>query len=535
VTPTSIDYSKNNELQGLNSLQILDNVMTEMDKQGLYILLDHHRPDCQAISELWYTSTYSEQNWIDDLVWVAKRYKDNAHFFGIDLKNEPHGTVSWGTNNASTDWRLASQKAATAITAVNNNVVFFVEGIQENPSCSSNTAHWWGGNLEPVTCAASEIDPKKLVFSPHVYGPDVSGQSYFNDADFPKNMPAIWDKHFGYLVAKGHAVIFGEFGGKYGHGGSAKDKIWQDALVDYMTNKGLTNFFYWTWNPNSGDTGGILKDDWSSIWDDKLALLKRLMGNTSSNTSGAITPTSNTSTNTVPNTPTTSPVPVKDTTTKTPQTFAATDACQVSYLIDSQWQDGMVVRFSIKNQTNSQIDGWRLQWVFPQTTQIVTIWNATKIVNTESVVINNESWNRVIAANASTEFGLQLQGQNLQLPTSASLTCNLSSVATNNLTNNNDNYQQGYQAGIAYCQKNPAACAIQTTCATNASNTTAVSKTQYQSKTGRLTLPSVSIVNTQGETYWQAEMEYVNVGQCVLLQSDSVLFKVTDVKPLQTP
>ena len=33
---------------------------------------------------------------------------------------------------------------------------------------------------------------------------------------------------------------------------------------------------FWSWNPNSGDTGGVLKDDWSTVHADKMALLADL-------------------------------------------------------------------------------------------------------------------------------------------------------------------------------------------------------------------------------------------------------------------
>ncbi|MGD9972828.1 MAG: BACON domain-containing carbohydrate-binding protein, partial [Desulfatirhabdiaceae bacterium] len=72
-------------------------------------------------------------------------------------------------------------------------------------------------------------------------------------------------------------LAIGEFGGKYGHDGEEKDKAWQDALVDYFIDKKIYNFFYWSWNPNSGDTGGLLQDDWTTIWQDKYDNLKRLM------------------------------------------------------------------------------------------------------------------------------------------------------------------------------------------------------------------------------------------------------------------
>ena len=91
VSTTSINTAVNADLVGLNSLQILDLVVNEFDRQGFYVLLDHHRLECNgSISELWYSGSYSEQQWISDLTFMAGRYKTLNHFLGIDLKNEPH-------------------------------------------------------------------------------------------------------------------------------------------------------------------------------------------------------------------------------------------------------------------------------------------------------------------------------------------------------------------------------------------------------------------------------------------------------------
>lgn len=277
VAPTSIDYAKNSDLQGLGSLEVFDAIVAELDRNGLHILFDHHRPDCNAISELWNVPGYSEQDWIDDLVFLASRYANVEHFMGIDLKNEPHGGATWGTGNPATDWDRAAKAAADAVLAANADILVFVEGIQENPTCSSNTNHWWGGNLEPQSCAPLDIPANKLVFSPHVYGPDVYAQPYFSAPNFPDNLPSIWSQHFGFLADQGRAVAVGEFGGRYGHGGEAGDVPWQNAVVDYFIDKRICHFFYWSWNPNSGDTGGILRDDWNAVWQDKVDNLSRLM------------------------------------------------------------------------------------------------------------------------------------------------------------------------------------------------------------------------------------------------------------------
>jgi GH18 family chitinase/aryl-phospho-beta-D-glucosidase BglC (GH1 family) len=282
VTTSSIDTYKNPELAGKNSLEILDMVVEEFDRNGIHILMDHHRPDCQSISTLWYVEGYSERQWIDDLVFVADRYSNLDFFMGIDLKNEPHGDATWGTGNAATDWDGAAERAAAEILAANPNILIFVEGIESNPVCTGDVGHWWGGNLEPLNCAPLDIPMSQLVLSPHVYGPDVFAQPYFNDSDFPENMPAIWDAHFGQFHEKGYAIAIGEYGGRYGNGGDPRDKVWQNAFVDYMIDRGMGDAYYWSFNPNSSDTGGILQDDWTTVHEDKMQLLNRFWAGGSS-------------------------------------------------------------------------------------------------------------------------------------------------------------------------------------------------------------------------------------------------------------
>ncbi len=45
--------------------------------------------------------------------------------------------------------------------------------------------------------------PDKLVYSPHVYGPDVFAQPYFSVPDFPTNLHDIWARHFGFVITQG--------------------------------------------------------------------------------------------------------------------------------------------------------------------------------------------------------------------------------------------------------------------------------------------------------------------------------------------
>ncbi|USX17815.1 cellulase family glycosylhydrolase [Oxalobacteraceae bacterium OTU3REALA1] len=368
-----INSNLNPDLVGLKSRQWLDVFLTELDRRGIYILLDHHRPDCQAISELWYTPAYSEAQWLDDLEYLAQKYAGLRNLVGLDLKNEPHGAATWGTGNVSTDWNLAAERAAQRILAVNPKLLIFVEGIATNPVCSGNQGIFWGGNLEPLKCKALDIPRNKLVLSPHVYGPDVFNQSYFDAPNFPANMPAIWDTHFGQF-AKDYPVVLGEAGGKYGHGGSPKDKIWQDALVDYLKPRGMTGLFYWSWNPNSGDTGGILQDDWTTVWPDKLALLQRLWDG------GTTTPPTN-----PPNPPTTPP-----------------GAVTATFKTNSDWGAGYCADVTVSN-AGTQPAQWNVQLTVAGT--INNLWGAVWNQAGTTLTATGQSHNATVQPGGTQNFG----------------------------------------------------------------------------------------------------------------------------------
>ncbi len=66
-------------------------------------------------------------------------------------------------------------------------------------------------------------------------------QPYFSDPDFPDNMPAVWDAHFGHLSGRLLPWGIGEFGGRY----TGQDRVWQEAFVDYLRAKGVRVWFYW--------------------------------------------------------------------------------------------------------------------------------------------------------------------------------------------------------------------------------------------------------------------------------------------------
>jgi len=221
---------------------------------------------------------------VRDLKFVAQRYAHLPHFFAVDLYNEPNGIVRWSTGDPNSSdpkyhWKAAAEKAAAGVLAANPNLLIFVQGINGNWDGveNSNIPMNWGEGLQPQAYQGLNIPAGKLVLSPHTYGPDVFQKSSFSSPDFPANLAADWETLFGRFFPQ-IPVIVGEWGGRYGVGGSGQaDVRWQNALVDYLLGKGIKSSFYWCYTPNSGDTGGIL-DDSLKVREDKMALLRRHWG-----------------------------------------------------------------------------------------------------------------------------------------------------------------------------------------------------------------------------------------------------------------
>jgi aryl-phospho-beta-D-glucosidase BglC (GH1 family) len=270
-TPNSIDYAKNPDLAGLDGLHILDKLVEGAGARGLRIILDRHRPDSGAQSELWYTAQYSEDRWIADWKMLAARYKGDPTVIGCDLHNEPHGAATWGDGNVATDWRLAAERAGNAILSVNPDLLIFVEGVER----LANGTTWWGGNLAAAGDAPVRLDvARRVVYSPHDYPASIFAQMWFADPTYPANLPDVWDTHWGYLVRNGIAPVWiGEWGTK---DQTSSDQQWFHTLATYIGQHGLS-FAFWSLNPDSGDTGGILADDWTTVNTEKQQVVQPLL------------------------------------------------------------------------------------------------------------------------------------------------------------------------------------------------------------------------------------------------------------------
>jgi len=275
--PDAYDGSNpiNKNLVGKSPLEIMDKVIEAAGEFGVKIILDNHsrEPDGYMNEQVWYTDKTPESLWIDDWVSLAKRYAGNTTVVAADLDNEPHGIASWGAGNSTTDWNSAAERCGNAILAANPDWVIVVEGTEKVGS----DGYWWGGNLSGVKTAPIKLsDPKKLMYSCHEYGPEVHDQPWFDDASFPNNLPALWTSKFDFIMQQnlGH-ILIGEFGIKDRSAAGGKAGVWFDTVLSKL---GTTySWTFWCWNPNSGDTEGLLGYDWATPVQWKIDALKPAM------------------------------------------------------------------------------------------------------------------------------------------------------------------------------------------------------------------------------------------------------------------
>jgi len=268
--PQGIDYTKNPDLKGLQGLALMDKIINGASQLGLHVILDHHRPSGSGQTPLWYTAAYPESRWISDWQMLAQHYQNNLMVVGADLDNEPHTPACWGCGQPTLDWQQAAQRAGNAILSVNPNWLIFVEGVNcygpgGSVESSSTSCSWWGGNLQGVKTSPVTLNKSdKLVYSIHDYPSSVGSQPWFQSATYPQNLTQVWDTHWGYIEREGIAPVWvGEFGSRLQ---TQADQQWFNALIGYL-GRGVNgyNWTFWSWNPDSGDTGGILQDDWQTV------------------------------------------------------------------------------------------------------------------------------------------------------------------------------------------------------------------------------------------------------------------------------
>ncbi|MBE6856920.1 MAG: cellulose 1,4-beta-cellobiosidase [Ruminococcus sp.] len=286
------------------SFDIWNQAVAWCRENGIKIMMDVHSAETASAGHqypVWYTDTYSTEDWLEALAWFADYYKDDDTIIAIDLKNEPHGKKDEGTFakwDGSTDinnWRYAAERGAVAVLEKNPNLLVMVEGVEVYPKFEEGAdwdsvgndyskppypysnfhGTWWGGNFRGVREFPVDLGEHQdqLVYSPHDYGPLVYKQTWFYDGFTQETlMDDVWyDNWFFIKEEKIAPLLMGEWGGFLDaeHDEDGKNRQWMGALRDLMIEHRIHHTF-WCFNENSGDTGGLIAGgtNWTE-WDEE--------------------------------------------------------------------------------------------------------------------------------------------------------------------------------------------------------------------------------------------------------------------------
>ena len=247
--PGSINYSANPDLQGLNSMQVLQKVVAYAGQVGVKVIFDHHNDEGGVAggggtqqNGLWFdsgpgtdgtdgsgtTGTVTAAKFQQDWVTFANYWAGNSTVIGFDLSNEPNslggnGSV-WGGGGPN-DIHAMYQTVGDAIQAVDPGALIICEGPETD-------AHGLGYDLSGVTSLPVVLNtPNKLVYSVHEYPDEIGGNTQDSGTAYIQSMNQRW----AFLVSDNIAPVFiGEMGASMT---SANSQAWAATLLDYLNGK----------------------------------------------------------------------------------------------------------------------------------------------------------------------------------------------------------------------------------------------------------------------------------------------------------
>lgn len=243
------------------SIEILDELFRKTDIRNITILLDMHRLNTKSISPIWYShenDRYTSQTFYNTWVKILDRYNQYENLIGVDILNEPHDLVTYGDNNASSDWFRFSNETIFFLNNKfkNHNWLIFVQGIN------------WGRIFPKFNNKTLLFSGKNVVYSPHVYGRSITADLDMN----PIILEAYWEQSFGYLKnIYNQTVVIGEWGGR-----TSLDEYWMSLFSKYLCDYNMTDNYFWSLTPNSDDVDGFLLTDWTTIDPIKKILLENI-------------------------------------------------------------------------------------------------------------------------------------------------------------------------------------------------------------------------------------------------------------------
>lgn len=250
-------------------------------KNGFYVLIDNHTEDNSIVT--------NQTTWVANWKILASNIingmpASSSKLVMYDLRNEPDA-IGYDWSKMGPIY-LATMDAINSVT--NNNNLFFIEGSGQG-GISANWGDGFATNSTVISqnglsnpnsffqSLASRPYLNQVVLSPHVYPPSVTGAgTNFNGNGLYNRLSTSFGNlsKTGYCISgvcHRYPIAIGEFGSNFTLN---NDLLFFKSFANYLNNNNdavdglhnpINNWFYWDYNPNSSDTGGIVANDWITI------------------------------------------------------------------------------------------------------------------------------------------------------------------------------------------------------------------------------------------------------------------------------
>ncbi|MEM8552592.1 MAG: tandem-95 repeat protein [Pseudomonadota bacterium] len=360
-----IDYAKNPELLGANTLEVIEHVVDEAAAAGLSVIISNHNADVNGQAGHWYDSRYSEDDWVDMWQTLAGHLADKPNVIAADLRNEPFA-ANWN------DWSTAAERAGNAVHSEDPGWLIVVEGVHH-----SLDGDWyqWAGNLKDAANDPVVLNvDNKVVYSPHEYPAPVLTKLSFEPW---QTYYSLFDEFWGNL-SKLHdvPVLIGEFGF---NGDPAADG-WVTALSNYIMGdtdgdgviddggSPLAGWAYWNLNPPELLSHNLFETDLETVrqvvWEDLEPLVNfepDWVGTLVDGDAGDDV--------------------ADDDQSDEDQTFDLDSAFEVSVIVHQDWGNGASIEVFVRNVSGVDVDyasiTVELDAAYALTARLDQIWNAT--------------------------------------------------------------------------------------------------------------------------------------------------------------
>ncbi|KAK9833284.1 hypothetical protein WJX81_003097 [Elliptochloris bilobata] len=276
-------------------------VVKYLINEGFYVNIDFHSIGMageglglKADDNTLYNTTLWVGLWYDLLSDVFEVAPEAKGRLLIDFINEPDGYgLTWEGSKGIDSLTDIYITVMDALWPICPDCLFLIEGGGQVKLLAN-----WGNGFATDPAVLSKLKPKvsdassffigtwdkpyvnQIVLAPHFYCPAVSGANFGYKPSLGQYQ--IYNETFGYLTSKGfcykgkcrvYAGILDEFGSTFE---DQKELDCWRGIVDYMNNApgpardgwhgNITSWFYWSWNPDSIGTGGMVDPiNWRTI------------------------------------------------------------------------------------------------------------------------------------------------------------------------------------------------------------------------------------------------------------------------------